>query len=291
MSVLGISPLGTGLGPMGGPGLITVKGVIPISANQCVVVCDRVPLCLNNGAYDDATQLDHWSMTAIDPTVYPIDLPPYIPLGKYKARFIPTVVSVELDDEDDMQLILGVDVKFEARVEYQLTIEYLEGLNGETFAGTTVFTFDGLIPPKRYRRIAVLGPRGDPYTDFANGFVSQDGDTPVPVGLITDGGGNFRRVTGVASTHQRLRRRILTVRDSFLVLRPGYGTAYPTGQLARATTVQALVNAIAQGARAEPDVLASECLAQIAPGGEINITLRVRTVDNSQLEVQQAIQL
>jgi len=291
MSVLGISPLGTDLGPMGGPGLITVLGVIPISTNQMVVVCDRVPRCLNDGAYDDATQLDHWTLVAVDPTVYPIDGDPFIPPGLAKATYTPTVVTVELDDEDEKQIVLGVDVKFEKFCRYQLTVDYLEGENGETFAGTATFEFEALNPVRRYNRIAALGRINDPYTDFENGFVAQNGETPVPVGFITDGGGNFRRVSGVASTTQRLKRRLLTSANAFLVLQPGYGTDYPTGKLARSSVVQGLVNAIAQGAKSEPDVLAAEVLAQVGDHGTVDITLRVRTVDNSQLEVQEAIQL
>lgn len=288
MSTLGLSPLGTDLGPWGGPGLITIKGVIPISANEIVVVCDRVPRALDDDAFDDALIEAHYTIADIDPSVGD---PPIIPPGEYKAKYSPTIVHAALDTEDEMQIVLSTDVKLEKHVRYSLTVDFLEGAEGETFAGPNTFEFEALTPVPRYARIAQLGVTTDPYNDFANGFVSSSEDgTPTAVGLQVATGGRIVRHGGVESTRKRLHRRLLTERRRFLVLSPRYGTTWPVKQLARPGTVQQLVNDIAAGARSEPDVVAAECVASVA-NNAVDITLRVRTVDYSVVEVQQVIQL
>lgn len=288
MSVLGISPLGTDLGPWGGPGLITIKGVIPISGNEIVVVCDRVPRARDDDAYDDALLEQNYVLDPIDPTVGD---PPFIPPGEYKAKYSPSVVRTAQDTEDELQIILYTDVKLEKLVRYSLTVDFLEGDEGETFAGPTTFEFQALTPTPRYARIAQLGVASDPYRDFANGFVASSVDgSPVPVGLQAGPGGQFAWHGGVESTRKRLHRRILTERRRFLVLSPRYGTAWPVGTLARPSAIQTFVNDLAAGARSEPDVVAAECVASVADNA-VNITLRARTIDASLVEVRQVIQL
>lgn len=290
MTSLGLSPLGTELGPWGGPGLITIKGVIPISGNEVVVVCDRVPRALNDGAYDDALLPGNYALVDIDPTVGD---PPMIPPGEYKAVHSPTVAAAALDDEDETQLVLTTDVRLERGVRYELTVDYLEGAAGETFAGPNVWVFEALTPVKRYAVLASLGVAVDPYADFANGFVSSSAEdgTPKSVGLSLAGGGNLVWHGGVESTRKRLRRRLLTERRRFLVLSPSYGTMWPVGQLARPGTIQLLVNSIAAGARSEPDVVAAECVATLDGANSVNLTLRARTVDGTVIEVRQVIQI
>lgn len=287
MSVLGISPLGTDLGPWGGPGLITILGVIPISANEIVVVCDRVPRALDDDAFDDALIEGNYTIVDIDPTV---GNPPMIPPGEYKATYSPTIVHAAQDEDDVLQLVLSTDVKLERHVRYSLTVDTLKGASGETFAGPNTWEFEALTPVPRYARIAQLGLATDPYSDFANGFVASDDGSPQAVGLTASAGGQFVRHGGVDSCRKRLHRRLLTERRRFLVLSQGYGTAWPVGQLARPGTIQSLVNAIAAGARAEPDVLAAECFATVADNA-VDITLRARIVDASVVEVRQVVQL
>lgn len=289
MSVLGLSPLGTELGPWGGPGLITIKGVIPISGNEIVVICDRAPRARDDDAFDDALIESHYTIEAIDPTVGD---PPFIPPGEYKARYNPTIVHAAQDAEDDLQIILSTDVHLERRVRYSLTVDFLEGDAGETFAGPNTFEFEALTPVPRYARIAQLGVATDPFSDFANGFVASDETgEPKAVGTQVLAGGQYKRHGGVESTRKRLHRRILTERRRFLVLSPSYGTSFPVGSLARPTTLQQLVNDIAAGARSEPDVVAAECVATLGARGDVDITLRARTIDRSVVEVSQIIQL
>jgi len=289
MTSLGLSPLGTELGPWGGPGLITIKGVIPISGNEIVVVCDRVPRALNDGAYDDALRLSNYDLVDIDPTVGD---PPMIPPGEYKAVHSPSVATVAVDVEDETQIVLTTDVRLERGVKYELTVDFLEGEAGETFAGPTTWAFEALTPVRRHAVIASLGVAVDPYADFANGFVASATDgTPKSVGLSLAGGGNLVWHGGVESTRKRLRRRLLTERRRFLVLSPTYGTTWPVGQLARPGAIQILVNDIAAGARSEPDVVAAECVATLDGAGGLDLTLRARTIDGSTLEVRQVIQI
>jgi hypothetical protein len=289
MSVLGFAPLGTDLGPFGGPGLITILGVIPISANEIVVVCDRPPRALDDDAFDDALIESNYTLASIDPTVGD---PPFIPPGEYKATFEPTVVHAAQDELDNQQIILSTDVKLEKHVRYELVVDFLEGAEGETFAGPNTWTFEALTPVPRYARVAQLGLATDPYNDFANGFVASSADgTTTSIGLTAGAGGQFMRHGGVESTRKRLHRRLLTARRRFLVLSPSYGTDFPVGSLARPSAIQLLVNDIAAGARSEPDVSAAECIAQVGEHGDIDITLRARVVDSSVVEVRQVIQL
>lgn len=289
MSSLGLSPLGTELGPWGGPGLITIKGVIPISGNEIVVICDRVPRARDDGAFDDALLPGSYTLVDIDPSVGD---PPMIPPGEYKALHTPSVVLVRLDAEDETQLVLTTDVRLERHVRYSLTVDFLEGAAGETFAGPNTWELEALTPVPRYARIPSLGTSADPYADFANGFVASDQDgIPASVGLQLAGGGDLVWQGGVDSTRKRLHRRLLTERRRFLVLSPRYGTTWPVGQLARPGRLQVLVNDIAAGARSEPDVVAAECVASLDGTGSIDITLRARTVDSSVVEVRQVIQL
>lgn len=287
MSVLGLSPLGTDLGPWGGPGLITILGVVPVSGNEIVVICDRVPRALDDDAWNDALIEQNYTIAAIDPTVGD---PPMIPPGEYKARYEPTIIHAAQDAEDEQQIILTTDVKMEKHVRYSLTVDFLAGAAGETFAGPNTFEFEALTPVPRYARIAQLGLAVDPFNDFANGFVTSGDDGSFKsVGLTATTSG-FARVGGVDSCRQRLHRRLLTERRRFLVLSTRYGTTWPVGQLARPGTIQALVNDIAAGARSEPDVVAAECIASVSDNA-VDITLRARVVDSSVVEVRQVVQL
>ena len=253
MSVLGVSPLGTDLGPFGGPGLITVLGVLPVSNNRYSVVFDRVPETLDQQAIDSGTNEENYVLEAIDPAIIAADGTVFVPPGEVRPTRFPFSAVATQDDLDDKQIIVASDSTLQPRVQYRVTVSpTIVGADGETFAGPTEFVFTAPdLPPgdpapffvseERYRDLDYvinanerLGERNQVYRIQDNGDIGiQDADT---------------------SLRKRVYRRVFTDPGGF-AWAPGYGVGVQVKRLAKSGALQELSNLVADQILREPDVL------------------------------------
>lgn len=276
---LGLDPLGTGLGPFGGPGLITIKGVVPVGMSEVAIVLDRVPKLLNDGAYDDASDISNYILVPIDPTeLLPPDDTVFIPAGKFVPEHGSEIVSAHVDPSDEKQIILVTDCSLEKWVDYELTLLYVKGADNEEFAGPNVFQFRGLTPGQQIQgKKAALAVLQDPYLDIANAFDARNADGSVSLaGWQLESSQQFVRAGGLDNTRKRIVRRIFAGRGRYLVYGSDYGVDLRPKTLVRPGDLQRLENNIAAQIRREPDVRSAVVSAQIdATGQMLNIEARV----------------
>jgi len=253
VSVLGISPLGTGLGPFGGPGLITVLGVLPVSNNRYSVVFDREPATIDQQAIDSGTNEENYVLEAIDPAIIASDGTISVPAGEVRPSRFPYSAIAEQDDDDPTQIIVSSEVALEPRVRYRVTISSnIVAVDGQTFAGPNEFIFRApglpavdprpvIVSEERYRDLDYVinaneqrGERNQIYRIESNNDIGiQDADT---------------------SLKKRVFRRIFTDPGGF-AWAPGYGVGVKVKRLAKVGAVQELANTITDQILQEPDVI------------------------------------
>ena len=272
MTAFGISPLGTDLGPSGGPGLITVLGVLPVGTGSFVVVFDRPPFVFDREAKRAATNAGNFEMTSIDPTIYPpLAVVPTLPPGKVvpTRQVFPAVATV--DALDPTQIVVDTDAKMDPKVDHVVHVSSnIEGLNGETFAGPQDWTFTSpnYAPAAESPAERALAK----YRDFAWQFDESKGvwryDADNDIGL------NGR----LASLRSRIYRRMFTAPGGFAFL-PTYGVGVKLKGLAKAAAKQQLADTVAEQARLEPEVVdatADVSLSITDKGTVVNIALYLR---------------
>ena len=275
MDGLGISPLGDELGPYGGPGLITIKGVVPIGRRVVSVVLDRVPKLRNDGAWNDASDLTNYLFEPIDPTVTTTEGVPYIPQGKTKATHAIAIIGATIYPDDREQVLLETDCTMERGVEYEVSVLYIRGEAGEVFAGPTSWSFKALAPGKVEGKKFALQQAPDPYYDIANSFYALDkSGTPALTGWQQTNDQNLVHHGGLANARKRINRRMFSGRGRYLIYGYGYGVDWPVGRLARPGDLRRLESAIAEQIRQEPDVLACTVEASLGAKNTVEITAR-----------------
>jgi len=252
VSILGLSPLGTDLGPAGGPGLITVLGVLPLTNNTFVVVFDREPLTLDQDAFDSAINEENYILDAINPEIVAADGTIYVPPGKVvPTRSVASAVARKdtVEPIDAKQILVSSDVTLEPGVDYSVLVSTsIKGADGETFAGPTLFQFTApdiapilspvLVSEERYRDLDYLINAEPPEQNQVYRFESN-GDIAIQDGAV--------------SLRKRIYRRIFTTPGDFAFL-PTYGAGVQVKALARPSTIQDLANLINAQILEEPDV-------------------------------------
>lgn len=288
MSLLGLSPLGTELGPWGGPGLITILGVLPVAMNQISIVFDRPVRARNDAAFDDGCTVDNFILTGIDPTIYPQNGVPFIPKGKFKPTRELTPMHVAPADDDPTQLILTTDAPLERLCEYELSVLDLRGDDGETFAGPTEWPLKALSPSIRPVRLTILEAPSDPYLDIANGYYPGPGNIVGITGWELAENLDWKKHGGVASAKKRIARRILSGRGKFLIYGARYGVEHNVKGLLRPGELQRLANDVLVQVRLEPDVVQAEVTAT-ADRNSVDITVRAVIQSNTPVVVRQIV--
>lgn len=290
MSGLGLSPLGEELGPWGGAGLITIKGVVPIGRSEIAVIFDRAPKLANDGAWNDASDTGNYLLFAIDPTELTAENEPFIPPGKFKASRECAVVEARLDSIDPLQIILQLDTPLEKFCDYELTVLYVRGRDGETFAGPTSWSFRALTPSKHELKKQQLARALNPYYDIANGFAAINADgTPGLQGWQLQSDQNYKHHSGLDNARKRIHRRMFSARGRYLIYGNGYGVDWPLGAIARPGSLTRLASAIAQQIRREPDVLDCSVRASITRPGMVDIEARAQILVFGSTIVRQAV--
>lgn len=283
MSIYGIDPLGSGLGPAGGPGLITVLGVLPESNNRFVVIFDREPESLDPQSFASATNEENYTLAAIDPAVVTGNGDIFVPSGEVVPTREPYSATAEVDSVDPKQIVVATDAALESRVRYSVTISTsIKGKNGETFAGPTVFEFRALryAPPKN--RLVISEER---YRDF-DYVINAGTDQKNQVYRIEDNGDIAIQPASI-SLRKRIYRRVFTDPGG-LSWAPGYGAGIRVKRLAKAGSSQSLANLINEQIQAEPDVAyagTSVSVDRTTAGTFINVESRVQRTDAREVRV------
>ena len=257
MSNFGLAPFSPS--PFGGPGLITILGVLPAAANEVIVVFDKRPRADDPGAFDSATNPKNWTVTPIDPTIPSTDVPglSYVPKGKIVPTRTQLVASASQDEDDPTQIHIFLDSRLENLVEYEVeALPSVIGEDCEVLVGPTVFQFFGLRPgPARRSRFV----QEDRFRDWDNDFFPRD--RPGATWRLEDSG-DIALQDADKSLRKRLLRRILSNPAAFAHL-PDYGTNTRIKSLIKTGQVQALANAAQQQAAQEPDVLQAATTARV----------------------------
>jgi len=291
MAGLGLSPLGDELGPWGGPGLITILGVIPLGRSEIAIVLDRVPKLADDGAWNDASSIANYLLLAIDPSEETEGGEIIVPKGKVVPTRECAIVEARLYDIDPRQIILTLDAPLERAVDYELTVLYVRGREGETYAGPTSWTFKALSPAKQPVKKLALSYAFDPYYDVANSFAALTPDgKPGLTGWQLQSDQNFVHHGGLENARKRIHRRMFSGRGRYLVYGNGYGVDWPSGTLARPGSLRRLESAIAEQIRREPDVLDCGVIATLT-GNTVDILARAQIRVFGSTSVRQVVAL
>lgn len=284
MSVYGLSPLGTGLGPFGGPGLITVLGVLPLSNNKFVVVFDVEPQTLDPQAYTSATNEDNYTLAAVDPTLVASDGTKQVPKGEVVPTRFPFSAVAEQDAEDDKQIIVAADSALEPHVRYDVTISTsICGADGESFAGPTVFRFRApLLSPT----LSIVQTSEQRYRDFDYTVNAGPGESEQVYRI--EANNDIAIQDAALSLRKRIYRRVFTDPGGF-AFAPGYGVGVKVKRLAKAGAMQDLANTITQQILQEPDVINAATDVSIdntTQGTFINVDTRVQRNDARTVQIR-----
>jgi hypothetical protein len=278
VSLYGLSPLGTDLGPFGGPGLITVLGALPGSTYSFTVVYDRIPDTFDPLSYYSATNPENYSLGAVDPT-YTSATTTYIPPGGVVPTRFPSVVLAETDVDDPKQVHVYTDAKLEPRVEYLLEVRSnIIGSGGEAFAGPNTFS---VIAPALQQTTLPQERREQRYRDLEYVIL---GDSP---GYRFDETGDIAIHSAQPSLTKRIHRRIFS-RSGDFAWAPDYGAGISVKALAKAGVLQSAADKIREQILREPDVQDAAVAVRIArtyAGAIIDIRASVRRADSSLVRV------
>jgi hypothetical protein len=275
MSVFGLSPLGTDLGPLGGPGLITVLGVLPSTNNSCIVVFDHVPDTTDPLVYYSATNPDNYTLVTVDPTYLSVS-GPIVPHGLVAPTRLPSVAVVEQDDDDPKQIELFSDAKLEPGVQYVVQVSpRIVGGDCETFAGEHAWPFNALALPgvlQPYERVQ------ERYRDLAFAFGTGEG------AYGFDESGDIAIQSAADSLKKRIYRRFFT-KDGDFAWTTNYGVGASMKSLVKGNRLQTLSDAVREQVLREPDV--SDAAAAVsfarAPSGAFVDVRVVARLSNQQL--------
>lgn len=280
MTAFGISPLGTG--PLGGPGTIAARGVLPSGNNEFVVVFDTLPKTNPSTRPGSALNVANYALSAIDPTILTGNGQLVVPKGYTVPTRAPSIVNIEQDDDDDTQFILYTDCMLEPGVDYMLDVSpQICGINEEDWYGDTQFTFRALGRPAIPRTASERAE--DRYRDFDYGPVDEDGNAAYRI----DGNGDIGIQNSTLSLQKRIQRRLLTPKGGFAWSKD-YGTFSGLKSLARQGQLQALANRISEQLRQEPDVAdaaAETRLIRNERGSFVEVIVYVRTRSGTQEKI------
>lgn len=169
MSQYGISPYGGDYGPYGGPGLITLLGVLPAAVNRLIAVFDAAPLSFDPKGLRSATNTANYTLEPIDPTIS-INGYDIVPDGAIVPTKRIALARARVDPDDPRQIHIWTDRDMEPQIEHRLAVVGpIHGLACEMFAGPGEGTFFAPAP-------APLAPAPDRLDGLMRDL--DDGGTP-----------------------------------------------------------------------------------------------------------------
>lgn len=246
MSIYGISPLGDQAGPFGGPGLISVLGILVARTNQVIVVWDAEPVNEKTARFDSASSFENYSLSVLDPFITASDGTQELPKGKKVATRTPIVLDATQDPFDALQTVIDFDSQMEKGVDYELTIRTrIRGIDKEPFSGPSMFDFAGV------ERLRVPTSRTIESTkDFASFVVAESNE---PGGFRFESNNDIAIDEGDRLLIKRVFRRLLSEPGSFTHL-PNYGVGFAVKGLFRPSVMQQMASLATAQLRQEPDV-------------------------------------
>lgn len=277
VTALGISPLGTDLGPFGGPGLITVLGVLRVGNNVLSIVYDRYPErgdTLLNTSADNPLNYD---IAEVDPRLYADDGTVELPSGKAVSTRDVSIIQAEPYAADEKQILIYTDLPMEEAVEYDIQIASdILGASGEVFAGTQTFRVSGL----GFSRVAMteVEARENRYRDLAMDLTGE-GDIQFLQTYEFSDNNDIAIHSGVASLRKRIYRRIITSRGGFVFF-PQYGSTLGLKAMLRPGNIQAMANSMVSQIRKEPDVRDAAVVITTRNGTSGTVVLATITVSS-----------
>lgn len=249
MSIYGISPLGTELGPFGGPGLLTVLGVLVSRTNQIIVVWDTEPVHAKTARFDSASSFENYELSVVSPLIVASDGTEILPKGKAIATRTPRILDAAQDAFDTTQTIIDLDAQMEKGVDYELSIRTrIRGANDEVFAGPSVFIYAGIA---RRRVVSAEPPTVETTKDFATVTTGLPGEAQ---GFLFDPNNDIATDEGDRFLVKRVFRRLLSEPGAFSHL-PNYGLGFSVKGLFKPSVMQSLASSATAQLRQEPDVL------------------------------------
>lgn len=278
MTGFGLQPFSLELGPFGGPGLMTIVGIICTGMNSLDVYFDAEPIADDPDGYNSAINPKNWGIEAVDPRitsttvaglVYHPDTREPIP------TYTPAVGEGTWDRDNPLVVSLRTMAPFEARCRYRLIAQpSLEGVGCRTFAGVDTWPFQA---PRRGPLRRARFVQEDRYRDWAFEYVVGSGNELQGRWRIESSGD-----IGIQGANESLRKRILrriTTRRGAFSHAPTYGLSRGIKRLIRAGELQGLANEVAEQTRLEPDVQAAACEVTVLTDGVVDVRVFARRID------------
>lgn len=251
MSQFGAIPFGGQHGPFGGPGLISVLGLVAAAINELIVVYDVPPLADDPEGWNSGTNVRNYVLTALDPSVTTDDGLVYVPAGEYAPSRQPTLATAFQDEENTEQVHLTTHVRLDPGVMYEVAVNAaVRGEDCEVFNGPTTWQARAPWPgPPRVPRYVQQGR----YRDWETTLFPTDPRQPEATWRYDDNG-DIGLHDEDESLKKRILRRIMAMHGEYAHA-PTYGGNVRVKALANTGRMQELSNAIAEQVRLEPDVL------------------------------------
>lgn len=279
MSQFGVLPFGGPYGPLGGPGTLSVLGLLPVAANEVIVVYDKPPLADDPEGWNSGTNVRNYVLTPIDPTIIGADGSVHVPHGEFAPTKSPSLANAWQDEDDATQIHVTTHDRMESGVQYDVAVNVkIRGEDCEPFVGPATWRFRALRPgPPRVPRYV----QEDRYRDWDNTLFPDDPDQP-------EGTWRFDDTSDIglhdedACLKKRLLRRALSKRGEFTHA-PTYGLGPRVKTQAKNGQIQALANELAEQARREPDVVHASAEAVLVNDdrgrGIVRVTLFARRTE------------
>lgn len=271
MSQYGFAPFGES-GPYGGPGLISILGLLTTARNRVIVVFDEVPLADDPKGLRSAANVANWLFEPIDPTIIGADPPghTYVPDGAVVPKRRIGLARARLDPGDPRQLHVWTDRDMEGGVRYRLTaVGELHGAACETFAGPTAWeTWAPHPAPVRSIPDRLDGVYRDLDDGQLPGFVSQPGIWRYK------STGDIALQDELVALKKRILRRCSHAPGAFVW--SGSGVDLRFGLPATPANLSGLANAVAEQARKDTLVAAAAVTAELVQsGGDVYVLLTI----------------
>lgn len=281
MSQYGLSPYGED-GPYGGPGLITILGILPAARNRVIVFFDVRPLAEDPQGLRDASNVRNWAIAPVDPTIQGVNPPgnAYVPDGEIVPKRRIGLARARLDTASPLQLHIWTDRDLEGGVRYRLdVVGELHGAACESFAGPTSWeTYAPFAAQPRQIPDRLDGRYRDLDDGNLPGFVQQPGIWRYK------STGDIALQDELAALKKRIIRRCTHAPGAFLWSSNGVDLLF--GQSATPANLTALANAVAAQARGDALVAAAAVTAELVQtAGDVFVllTLSVQLTDRRDL--------
>jgi hypothetical protein len=281
VSQYGIDPFGED-GPYGGPGLISILGLVPAARNRLIVVFDEPPLADDPKGLRSASNVANWRIEPVDPTIQGVNPPgyTYVPDGQVVPKRRIGLARARIDLTDRTQLHVWTDRDMEGGVRHRLSVVgELHGAACEAFAGPTVWeTYAPFPAPVRVIPDRLDGVYRDLDDGALPGFVQQPGIWRYK------STGDIALQDELVALKKRILRRCTHAPGAFVWSTDGVDLRF--GLPATASNLTALANAVADQARVDPLVSAAAVTAELVQtGGEVFVllTISVELVDRRDL--------